>query len=90
MKPRKPKGVRWYLFGERTESKEDRWGKAPPEESPEGTEIDLRPIGLRGNSIEERLREIQILLSQIAKNISFIAIVILVFLIFSILTISNS
>ena len=76
MKPRKPKPDRWYKF--------------LPEESPEGTEIDLRPIGLRGNNIEERLREIQILLSQIAKNISFIAIVILVGLIYGIISAINN
>ncbi len=77
MKPRKPKPVRWY--------------KAPPEESPEGAEKPTSnltdyintsaTIGLGGNSIEERLGNIQILLKKISRDLSFIAIVILVSLV---------
>ena len=77
MKTRKPKPERWY--------------KAPPEESLEGTEKSTSnltdyinasaTIGLGGNSIEERLGNIQILLKKISRDLSFIAIVILVSLV---------
>ncbi len=81
MKPRKPKPERWY--------------KAPPKDSPEGTENPKSSltdyinasatIGLGGNSIEERLGQIQILLKHISRNLSFISTVILVGLIWGFL-----
>jgi len=87
MKPRKPKPERWYKF--------------LPEESPEGNEKPTSnltdyinssaTIGLGGNSIEERLGNIQILLKKISRDLSFIATVILVGIIYGIIVaITNS
>ena len=77
MKPRKPKPERWY--------------KTSPEEGIEGTDkpkINLTDyvkasatLGLGGNSIEERLGQIQYLLKKISNSLSFITGVIIVGLI---------
>jgi hypothetical protein len=77
MKPRKPKPERWY--------------KTSPEEEIEGTDkpkINLTDyvnssatLGLGGNSIEERLGQIQYLLKKISNSLSFITGVIIVGLI---------
>jgi hypothetical protein len=86
MKPRKPKPERWY--------------KTPPVESPEGNDNPTSKlsdyinasatIGLGGNSVEERLGNIQVLLKKISRDLSFIALVILVSLVLGLIGIFGS
>ncbi len=86
MKPSKPKSERWY--------------KTPPEESTESANNptsklsdylhDSATIGLGGNSIEERLGNIQVLLKKISRDLSFIALVIFVSLIIGFIGILNN
>ena len=86
MKPRKPKEERWYSI------------PPPLKESPEGTNksgiFDVLKFnstsGLGGNSIEERLAQIQILLFKISKSLSFISTVILVGLIYGFIVVLNN